>query len=79
VNGGICSYYDFALEMARVLSLSNIAIRDWIEPVKSAETRHSAQRPRFTPMRCLASERVGLSPMRDWRLSLADYVRSDGF
>jgi dTDP-4-dehydrorhamnose reductase len=75
VNSGICSYYDFALEAARVLSLSDAAIRDLIEPVKSSETQHSAQRPRFTPMRCLASERIGLSPMRDWRAALADYIR----
>jgi dTDP-4-dehydrorhamnose reductase len=77
VNSGICSYYDFALEAARVLNVSDAAITHLIEPVKASEKQHSVQRPRFTPMRCLVSERIGLSPMRDWRLSLADYIRSD--
>jgi dTDP-4-dehydrorhamnose reductase len=77
VNGGTCSYYDFALEAARVLKVSDEAIRHLIEPVKASEIRHIAQRPAFTPMRCVVSERLGLSPMRDWRASLADYVRRD--
>ena len=79
VNSGICSYYDFALEAARVLNVSEAAIKHLIEPVNATEIRHSVLRPRFTPMRCLVSERLGLSPMRDWRASLADYIRSDTF
>ena len=79
VNSGICSYYDFALEAARVLNLSQAAIKHLIEPVNATEIRHSVLRPRFTPMRCLVSEGIGLSPMRDWRASLADYIGSDTF
>ena len=79
VNSGFCSYYDFALEAARVLNLSDAAIKHLIEPVKASEIQHSAQRPRFTPMRCLASEEIGLSPMRGWRASLAHYIRSNAF
>lgn len=79
VNSGICSYYDFALEAARVLNVSDAAIKHLIEPVMATEMRHFAQRPRFTPMRCLVSEGIGLSPMRNWRASLADYIRSDTF
>jgi dTDP-4-dehydrorhamnose reductase len=74
VNSGICSYYDFALEAARILNLSDGAMTHLIEPVKASEQQHLAQRPRFTPMRCLVSERLGLSPMRDWRLALTDYI-----
>ena len=77
VNEGVCSYYDFALQAARVLKLSNAEISLLIEPVKASETRQTAPRPRFTPMRCLGSEGLGLSPMRDWRASLADYIGSD--
>jgi dTDP-4-dehydrorhamnose reductase len=77
VNRGTCSYYDFALEAARVLNLSNAATKHLIEPVKASEVPHSVRRPRFTPMRCVVSEELGLSPMRDWRASLADYIRSD--
>lgn len=77
VNRGTCSYYDFALEAAGVLKLSNAEISLLIEPVKASEIRQPALRPRFTPMRCVVSERLGLCPMRDWRASLADYIRSD--
>jgi dTDP-4-dehydrorhamnose reductase len=77
VNRGTCSYYDFALEAARVLKLSNAEISLLIEPVRASEMRQPALRPRFTPMRCVVSERLGLSPMRDWRVALADYIRSD--
>ena len=33
-----------------------------------------ASRPRYTPMRCLLSEELGLPPMRDWHEALAEYV-----
>jgi hypothetical protein len=65
------------LEAARVLNLSDTAISQLIEPVKAADIYHGAQRPRFTPMRCIVSEEIGLSPMRDWRASLAEYICGD--
>ena len=77
VNSGICSYYDFALEAARNLKLSTGAVKQLIEPVFTSDIHLEAQRPRFTPMRCLMSEEIGLQPMRDWRAALADYIRSD--
>jgi dTDP-4-dehydrorhamnose reductase len=36
-----------------------------------------AARPRYTPLRCLVSEELGLAPMRDWRAALAAYVKTD--
>ena len=33
-----------------------------------------AKRPRWTPLRCLLSEELGLAPMRDWRTALAAYA-----
>lgn len=79
VNGGICSYYEFALEVARLLEVSDEAIRDLIEPVKASEISNTVQRPRFTPMRCIVSEELGLPLLRDWRAALADYIRGDPF
>lgn len=76
-NSGVCSHHDFALEAARVLEVPLEAIRYLIEPVKASEIHQVAQRPRFTPMHCTVSEDIGLTPMRDWRASLADYIRSD--
>jgi dTDP-4-dehydrorhamnose reductase len=79
VNSGICSYYDFAMEAARILNLPGTAKRNLIEPVSASEIQHSAQRPKYSPMRCLVSEEIGLPLMRDWRSSLTDYIRSAPF
>ena len=76
VNEGVCSYYDFALEAGRLVGLSRDQVEPLIETVKEAEMRRVAIRPRYTPMRCLLSEQLGLAPMRDWRSALAAYVRS---
>jgi len=42
--------------------------------VKESEMSRIAARPRYTPLRCLLSEQLGLPPMRDWRAALAEYV-----
>lgn len=75
VNGGSCSYYDFALEAGRVLKLPDSELMNLIEPVKVSALRQNAQRPPHTPMRCLVSEELGLAPLRDWREALAEYIR----
>ena len=46
-----------------------------IERVREDEMRREAERPRYTPMRCLFSEGLGLAPLRHWRDALAAYVR----
>lgn len=78
VNDGLCSYYDFALEAARVLKMSDSEMTELIEPVELCEFRPRAKRPRYTPMRCLVSEEIGLAPLRDWRVALAEYINDDG-
>jgi len=77
VNGGVCSYLEFALEAARLAGLSGAEAERLIEVVNEAEMHRLAPRPRYTPMRCLISEALGLAPMREWRAALADYVRAD--
>lgn len=78
VNEGLCSYYDFALEAARILGISNDGLSSLIEPVPLSEFRHRAERPRYTPMRCLTSEKLGLPGLRDWRIALAEYIHEGG-
>ncbi len=46
-----------------------------IEITHERDMQRVAKRPRFTPLRCLLSEELGLPPMRDWRAALAAYVR----
>ena len=74
VNAGTCTYYEFALEAAKLLGLSRAQIDRLIEITHERDMQRVAKRPRFTPLRCLLSEELGLSPMRDWRAALAAYV-----
>ncbi|HTK37980.1 MAG TPA: dTDP-4-dehydrorhamnose reductase [Pyrinomonadaceae bacterium] len=75
VNSGICSYYDFAKEVAKIVGLSEQEANELIIAVSAADAHPSAKRPLYTPMRCKLSEEIGLEPMRDWREALAEYIR----
>jgi dTDP-4-dehydrorhamnose reductase len=77
VNSGLTSYYEYALEAARLAGLSEAQAKERVAPQKEAEIQRLAARPRYTPMHCLLSEGLGLPPLRDWRSALADYVRAD--
>ena len=75
VNGGVCSYYEFALEAGRLLGLARDRIDSLIVITHERNMTRVALRPRYTPLRCLLSEEIGLAPMRDWQSALAAYVR----
>jgi dTDP-4-dehydrorhamnose reductase len=70
VNAGSPTQLDFAREAGHLVD----APAALVEPGTEAALGRPARRPRWTPMRCLASERLGLPPLRDWRVALADYV-----
>ena len=74
VNEGTCTYYEFALEAGRLAGLTREQIDPLIEITHERDMKRVAGRPRFTPLRCLLSEELGLPPMRDWRAALAAYV-----
>ena len=76
VNEGICTYYEFALEAGRLLGLPRDRIDALIEVTQERDMKRVAVRPRYTPLRCVLSEQLGLTPMRDWRGALAEYVGS---
>lgn len=76
VNGGVCSYYEFALEAGRLLGLTTAQIEPLIEITHERDMKRIAARPRYTPMRCLRSEALGLPPMRHWHDALAAYLRA---
>lgn len=75
VSEGVCSYYEFALEVARHLQMTSAETDQLIEAISESEMERSAVRPRSTPMRCLVSEKLGLAPMRNWRAALSEYLR----
>ena len=74
VNAGICTYYEFALEAGRLIGLARSEIDSLIEITRERDMKRIAARPRYTPLRCLLSEELGLPLMRDWRQALAAYV-----
>ena len=76
VNTGICSYYEFAVESGRLAGLDDCEIDSLIEIIHERDMKRLAKRPRWTPLRCLLSEELGLAPMRDWRAALAAYAGS---
>lgn len=74
VNGGVCTYEDFAREAARLAGLNEEEAARLIETVNESAVRRPARRPRYTPLRCTASAELGLQPLRHWREALADFV-----
>ena len=76
VNEGVCSYYEFALEAGRLTGLGREQLGSLIEVVHERDLQRIALRPRYTPMRCLLSEELGLAPMRHWRDALACYAKT---
>lgn len=71
VNTGSCSRYDVAVEIARLLGADV-----HLAPVSSANFPLSAPRPRSEASRAFKLDLIGLSPMRDWKVALADYLLS---
>jgi dTDP-4-dehydrorhamnose reductase len=78
VNDGVTSYYEFALEAARLAGLSEAQAKGLLQTQYESEARRPAPRPRYTPMRCLLSEELGFPPLRHWRSALAHYVQAEG-
>jgi dTDP-4-dehydrorhamnose reductase len=76
VNDGICTYYEFALEAGRLAGLTRARIDALIEITHERDMKRAAARPRYTPLRCLLSEELGLPPLRDWKAALAAYVKA---
>jgi dTDP-4-dehydrorhamnose reductase len=77
VNEGVCTYYEFALEAGRLIGLTPEQIDTLLEVTHERDMKRIAARPRYTPLRCLLSEEIGLPPMRDWHEALAAYVKED--
>lgn len=78
VNSGLCSYYQFAVEAAHILGISESELKRLIEPIELCDLLLPARRPYYTPLSCKVSDELGLASLRDWRLALAEYVREAG-
>jgi len=73
VNAGVCSYYDIAMEIGRLIGLSKADREQLIRASPASAVSWIAPRPSYTPLRCITSEQLGFAPMRHWTLALADY------
>ncbi len=73
-NSGVCSYPEFAKSAAALLGLSTVDSEELILEKSAESVVRVARRPRWTPMQCEHSERLGLAPLRPWQEALAAYV-----
>ena len=71
-NSGPTTWYEFARLALELAGLSDVPIR----AVTRADLRQLAKRPHNTALRCLASERLGLAPLRHWRDALEEFIRA---
>ncbi|MEP7273914.1 MAG: dTDP-4-dehydrorhamnose reductase [Acidobacteriota bacterium] len=77
VNSGTCSYFDFAVESARLMGLSDADADRLIVKVRDRDLQRAAPRPHWTPLECRLSTGIGLPPLRDWREALSAYIAND--
>ncbi len=68
-NSGVCSYDEFSRAAAQLTKADESLVRR-----VSHHGAYAAPRPHYTPMRCLRSEQLGLSPLRHWRDALKAYI-----
>ena len=67
-DGGECTWYEFTVEIARLLGRSAI-----IRPRTTAEFPRPARRPAYSVLDLAPTEAI-LGPMPDWRVKLASVV-----
>ena len=68
---GPTTWFEFARLALDLVGMSEVGI----EPVTRAALNQRAKRPRNSAMRCLVSENLGLSPLRNWREALVEFVK----
>lgn len=75
VNAGVCSYYDIAIEVGRLIRLSKTERERLVNAAPASAVSWIGSRPSYTPLRCITSEQLGFLPLRHWSLALADYFK----
>jgi dTDP-4-dehydrorhamnose reductase/4-ketoreductase len=71
-GSGDATWFDVAREALDLAGRSDVTLL----PTTVAELGLPAPRPAYSVMRCLASERLGLAPLRHWRTALGQFVHS---
>jgi dTDP-4-dehydrorhamnose reductase len=68
-NSGICSWYDFAVEIFKQAKLD---VK--VNPLTSEQFPRPAARPKYSVLSKKRIEQEGLKPLRDWKEALAAYL-----
>lgn len=68
-NSGICSWYDFAVEIFKQAEM-NVKVN----PLTSDQFPRPAARPKYSVLSKKMIEKQGLKPLRDWKEALAAYL-----
>lgn len=69
---GMCSWYDFALEIFRI---KDMAVK--VNKVTSEQFVRPAKRPKYTVLENAHLKERGLNTFRPWKEALADYLEAD--
>ena len=72
-NTGICSWYEFAVEILRQAGLKTP-----VAPVASSQFPQKAKRPPYSVLGHGVLQRLGLDDLRPWQDALNDYLRKKG-
>ncbi|MFS0775287.1 dTDP-4-dehydrorhamnose reductase [Neobacillus sp. 3P2-tot-E-2] len=68
-NSGICSWYEFAVEIFKQADM-----KVTVNPLSSDQFPRPAARPKYSVLSKKMIEKQGLSPLRDWKEALAAYL-----
>lgn len=69
-NSGVCSWYDFAVEIYKQAGLE---VK--VNPLTSDEFPRPAKRPSYSVLSKKRLEEQGFTPLRDWKEALAAYLK----
>lgn len=68
-NSGICSWYEFAVE---IFKQAGLVVQ--VNPLTSDQFPRPAARPKYSVLSKKMIEKQGLTPLRDWKEALAAYL-----
>ncbi|MED4225111.1 dTDP-4-dehydrorhamnose reductase [Neobacillus cucumis] len=69
-NGGVCSWYEFAVEIFKQAGLDVT-----VNPLTTDQFPRPAKRPAYSVLSKKKIEEQGLTPLRDWKEALAAYLQ----
>ena len=73
VNGGACSWFEFAEEIIKLRGLKTRVI-----PLSSEQYPQKAKRPPFSALECYQLKLLGMRQLRSWQEALRAYLKEKG-